>query len=272
MSYTSIIVAVDSGKQASARVGLAAQLARRLDATLIGVAAWGPDYPRGVSETSVPIGYGTDEIRRCAMTELREAEAAFRRAAGPAERTEWRSELREPLAFLEEQSRAADLVVVGRPGERDSPHLLAAVSPGDALMALGRPVLVVPPDVDSLPASRVVIAWKNTPQSRRAISDAMPLLKLADRVRVVQVTDDADRVELDDVVTYLGLHGVKATGIQHVPGGAGTAGGLLEAVEVLGADLIVSGAFGYNRVREWVFGGVTRNLLDDSRICCLMSH
>ena len=272
MSYASIIVAVDPGEQASTRVGLAAHLARRLEARLVGVAAWGPDYPLGFGETSVPAGYGVEEIRQTALDELRQAEEVFRLAARPAERIEWRSELRDSITFLEEQSRAADLVVVGRRGKKDLPHLMAAIGPGDALMALGRPVLVVPRGVERLSASRVVVAWKNTLQGRRAISDAMPLLKLAEEVQVVQITDDGNRTELDDVVTYLGLHGVKAVGVLKVSDGAGTADTLLNAAEAFGADLIVSGAFGYSRLREWLFGGVTRNLLDHSPICCLMSH
>jgi len=272
MSYASIIVAVDPGEQTSTRVGLAAHLARRLKARLIGVAAWAPDYPRGFGETSVPAGYEIEEIRQITLDELRQAEEVFSLAARPAERIEWRSELRDPVTFLEEQSRAADLVVVGRQGRKDIPHLAAATDPGDALMALGRPVLVVPPGVERLSASRVVVAWKNTLQSRRAISDAMPLLKLAEQIQVVQVADNGNRTELDDVVAYLGLHGVNAMGVLKVANGAGTADTLLKAAEASGADLIVSGAFGYSRLREWFFGGVTRNLLEHSPVCCLMSH
>ncbi len=272
MSYASIIVAVDPGEQAVPRVTLAAHLARKLDARLIGVAAWQPDYPRGFGETAVPTGYGVEEIRQKALDELKAAAEAFRLAAEPAERTEWRSELMESVTYLAEQSRVADLVVVGRQGANDRPQLAAAVAPGDALMAVGRPVLVVPRGVERLSASRVVVAWKNTMQSRRAISDGMPFLKLAEAVQVVQVADDGDRVELDDVVAYLGLHGVKAAGILKAPNGGGTAEALLDAAEGFGADLIVSGAFGYSRLREWFFGGVTRNLLDHSLVCCLMSH
>lgn len=272
MSYASIMVGMDPGPHASGRAGLAAQLARRFDARLIGVAAWGPDYPRGFGETSVPAWYGVEEIRLAALNELRQAEEVFRLAAAPAERVEWRSEIVESVSFLESQSRAADLVVVGRQGERDHPSPLEAVSPGAALMALGRPVLVVPPGVDRLLASRIVVAWKNTLQSRRAISDAMPLLKRADLVEVLQITDDANQAELDDVVAYLGLHGINATGTIRIPNSAGTAAGILNTAEFSGADLIVSGAFGYSRIRQWFFGGVTRNLLDHSPVCCLMSH
>lgn len=272
MSYASIIVAVDPGEQSSSRIGLAANLAWKLDARLIGVSAWGPDYPRGFGETSIPTGYGIEEIRQKALAELKGAEDVFRLAATAAEHVEWRSELQETVTFLAEQSRGADLIVVGRRGENDRPHLVAAVAPGDALMSIGRPVLVVPPGVGEMSAARVVVAWKNTLQCRRAISDAMPLLRLAQGVKVVQVSHDIDRTELDDVVAYLALHGVSATGVVKVTDVADAADALLKAAEVFEADLIVSGAFGYSRLREWFFGGVTRNLLDRSPICCLMSH
>jgi nucleotide-binding universal stress UspA family protein len=139
-------------------------------------------------------------------------------------------------------------------------------------MVVGRPILIVPHGVERLLATSVVVAWKNTPQSRRAISDAMPFLTLAEQVQVVQVAGDGDRTDLDDVVAYLGLHGVKAVGVLKVPNAGGTAETLLDAAEGFKADLIVGGAFGYSRLREWFFGGVTRNLLDHSPVCCLMSH
>ena len=91
-------------------------------------------------------------------------------------------------------------------------------------------------------------------------------------VKVVQVSDDVDRTELDDVVAYLGLHGIDATGAIKVENVAGTANAILKAAQTFEADLIVSGAFGYSRLREWFFGGVTRELLDHSPVCCLMSH
>ncbi|WP_244030726.1 universal stress protein [Methylobacterium sp. E-016] len=272
MSYASIIVAVDPGERTAPRIGVAAHLAQRLDARLIGVAAWAPDYPRGFGETSVPTGYGIEDLRQKAFGELHRAEETFRLAARPAGRIEWRSELRETLTFLAEQSRAADLVVVGRQGKNDLPHHAAAVGPGDALMTVGRPILVVPHGVERLSATRVVVAWKDTPQGRRAISDAMPFLTLAEQVQVVQVAEGTDRTELEDVVAYLGLHGVKAVGVLKAPKAGGTAETLLDAAEMFGADLIVSGAFGYSRLREWFFGGVTRTLLDHSPVCCLMSH
>ena len=271
MTYASILVAVDPGSHAPARVRLAAQLAQRLGARLVGAAACLPEYPQGYGETIVAPGFAIEEIRQDALDRLADAEQIFRQASPSDERAEWRSELAHPVRFLEEQSRAADLVVVGRSvDEAVNPGMV--VDLGDALMGTGRPVLVVPPEVEQVEARRIVIGWKNTLQTRRAVSDAMPLLRRADAVQVLRVTDGEDRSEVEDVVRYLALHDVRASAFQTSASGWSVADNLQTAASEFGADLIVTGAYGYSRLREWFFGGVTRDLLAKTTLCCLMSH
>jgi nucleotide-binding universal stress UspA family protein len=272
MSYASIMVAVDDGLHATERVRLAAELAHRLGARLVGVAACTPEYPQGFGETVVPAGYGIEEIRQAALTKLAGVEQAFRNTSCLNDRIEWRSDLDHPVRFLERQARAADLVVVGRYAKHEGASPGMAVELGDALMGLGRPVLVVPPGVEHLEAKRIVIGWKNTPQTRRAISDALPLLERAEAVQVLRVADDGDRSEIEDVARYLSLHGVNASARQVVPSGRTAAEELQKAAIEADADLVVAGAYGYSRLREWFFGGVTRDLLAGSSACCLMSH
>ncbi len=272
MSYASIMVAVDDGRHAPARVHLAADLARRLDANLVGAAACMPDYPRGYGETAVPMGIVVEEIRRAALARLAGAERAFRDAASLAGSVEWRSDLAAPVSFLEGQARAADLVVVGRHADDEGVTPGMAVDLGDALMGLGRPVLVVPPDIARLEARRVVVGWKNTLQTRRAVSDALPLLRRAEAVRVLRVSDGEDKAEVEDVVRHLARHGVEASASVAARSGRSVAEDLRAATREFGADLIVCGAYGYSRVREWFLGGVTRDLLARPTVCCLMSH
>jgi nucleotide-binding universal stress UspA family protein len=266
------MVAMDRGSSSAGRARLAARLADRVDARLIGLAARMPDYFPMDAGYVVPSGFTIEDSRTAALDELAASEKIFREAAGWRERVEWRSGLKDPAIFLEEQSRAADLVVIGRDGGSDLLDLRMTFSTGIALMSLGRPVLVVPPGIDGVSGSRIVVAWKSTLQTRRAISDAMPLLRLADGVQVVTISEDDDRKEIVDVAHHLGLHGVKASALRRGPSGDSVAVSIQDAAEAFGADLIVSGAYGHNRVREWLFGGVTRALLDHSQICCLMSH
>ncbi|MEE7501940.1 universal stress protein [Methylobacterium mesophilicum] len=272
MSYVSLMVAVDDGLHAPLRVRLAADLALRLGTRLVGVAACQPDYPRGYGETAVPMGMVIEEIRQAALARLAGLEQAFRDAGSRSERVEWRSELDQPVRFLAQQARAADLVVVGRYAGNEGVSPGAAVDLGDALMRLGRPVLVVPPGVERVAARRVVIGWKNTPQTRRAVSDAMPLLRRAETVEVLRVTEEEDVSEIEDVARYLALHDVRAAPRRIAPSGWTVAEELRRAAVEADADLIVTGAYGYSRVREWFFGGVTRDLLAEASVCCLMSH
>ncbi len=272
MSIASIMVAVDDGLHAPARVRLAAGLAERLGARLVGVAACMPDYPRGYGETAVPMGMVIEEIRQAALGKLANAEQAFRKASCLIDRVEWRSDVAAPVPFLEGQSRAADLVVVGRHADDEGVTPGMAVGVGDALMGLGRPVLAVPAGIEHLEAKRVVIGWKNTLQTRRAVSDAMPILRRAEAVQVFRVGDGEDRHEVEDVVRYLALHDVRASAHLAGPSGWTVADDLRGATRMFGADLIVTGAYGYSRLREWFFGGVTRDLLEKASVCCLMSH
>ena len=145
MSIASIMVAVDDGRHASARVRLAAALAHRLGARLVGAAACMPDYPQGYGETAVPMGVVNEENRQAALARLAGTERAFRNASCLNDRIEWRSSLTAPVRFLEDQSRAADLVVVGLYADDEGVADGMAVDVGDALMGLGRPVLIVPP-------------------------------------------------------------------------------------------------------------------------------
>ena len=111
MSIASIMVAADDGRHAGARVRLAADLAHRFGARLIGVAACMPDYPQGYGETAVPMGMVIEEIRQAALDRLAGVEQAFRNAACLSERVEWRSDIAGPVPF---RSWLAVPLVVGR--------------------------------------------------------------------------------------------------------------------------------------------------------------
>ena len=131
MSYASIMVAVDDGLHAPARVRLAADLAHRLGARLVGAAACMPDYPRGYGETAVPMGMVIEQIRQAALNRLAGVEQVFRHASCLNDRVVWRSDLVSPVLYIESQSRIADLVVVARYADDEGVTVGMAVDAGD---------------------------------------------------------------------------------------------------------------------------------------------
>jgi nucleotide-binding universal stress UspA family protein len=135
---------------------------------------------------------------------------------------------------------------------------------------------VVPPSARSLLADNVLIAWKDSREARRAVCDALPFLAKAENVTVLEVAAEADResaaARVDRVVSFLERHGVNAQAEVRTRREGSNADELIRVAEQHRADLIVAGGYGHARLREWVFGGVTRDLLKRSPKCCLLSH
>lgn len=271
MRISNIMVSVDLGAAAADRVQLAAGLAARFGAKLTGVAARPVLGPMPVGDMLEVERVWTLE-ERLTDEQLAEAKALFEREAGQAPKTGWRSAPTDPLAYLGAQARTADLVVVGRQGPADGDPGPMAASTGGLLMEVGRPMLVVPPGIEHLAAKRVVVAWKDTPEARRALHDAVPVLGHPEQVCVVAVGPDAQNVGAEGAAEYLSGHGIKATTHLLRKPEIDTADDILHFAGREDADLIVMGAYGHSRLREWVFGGVTRRVLQAAPVCCLMSH
>ncbi|MGN7127819.1 universal stress protein [Methylorubrum thiocyanatum] len=270
MEYANILVSADLGDASPDRVRLAAGLARRFDAILTGAAAHKVPAPILVSDVYDAI---EQEERNKAEVRgiLEEARALFERSAGEGIRTEWLAALAGPTTHLVEQARAADLVVVGRRGPEDEDTGPLGVPPGPVLMETGRPVLVAPPRLVHLEGTRIVVAWKDGPEARRAVTAALPFLRDADKVFVVTVGDDAGREGAEAVTGHLARHGAHAT-TYLLRAVRQESDDILDFALRQDADLIVMGAYGHSRLREWIFGGFTRDALERSPVCCLMSH
>jgi nucleotide-binding universal stress UspA family protein len=261
---------MDLTPESENRGKLAADLADRLSARLIGVAAHPIRTPM-YFETPVTGLLSMVEIEeRQANEHLARAETIFRKIANGGNEAEWRSAVGFPLEHTLRQARAADLIVVTRASSAADVRDPMSVGAGDLVMAAGRPVLIVPPAGDFISAKRIVLGWKDTREARRAVWDALPLFKLAEEVVVVSV--DADDETVKDIAAYLARHGVSASARNPAATKESTADALIRMAEVELADLIVCGAYGHSRAQEWVFGGVTRDLLDHAPVCCLMAH
>ena len=142
-------------------------------------------------------------------------------------------------------------------------------------MQAGRPILVVPQAAEAVSLDHVVLAWKDTRETRRAAFDALPLMTRAKHVTVVQLaaeTELADaREELADVAQWLESHGIAADTVA-VATEAGESRQLNALAKDRGAGLIVAGGYGHSRLREWALGGMTRDLLLNPELCAVLSH
>ncbi len=271
LDYASIMVAVDLEDGSRDRVKLAAHLADAFGARLVGIAAERPDYGLFATDPGAGGPFVLPVLHENCLERMRQAEALFAEAAAGRSRRAWRSDIADPLVFLLAQSMAADLVVIGRKG-RDNPAERFALAPADVVMQCGRPVLIAPPGVSYCEASRVAIGWKNTREARRAVADAMPFLRRASRVVVCHVADGSGPDEGEGLVRALEARGIVACAARTEGDGADTAEALVDLACEHAAGLLVTGAYGHSRLSEWAFGGVTRDLLRGSPVCCLMSH
>jgi nucleotide-binding universal stress UspA family protein len=263
VTYKSVLVHVEPNPLSDARLAAAAGLARRFHGRLIGVGAQ-------AFLPSVDFGYGyldgeaIQALRDQLKENLNSAQARFD-AAAKGLSTVWRSFVDLPGRVMASEARGADLVLASR----TPPHCdqTAFAQPGDLIMAAGLPVIVLPPDTAEITGKRVLIGWKNTLQARSAITAALPLLVEAEEVvlsRMKVREDEGAEAELQDVAERLKLHGVQVRLDARTRAGRSVAHDLLSLAAEQELDLIVVGAYAHARMTEWVFGGVTDDLLREA--------
>lgn len=274
MAYNTILVHMDIDNPDLPRVRTAWQLAGLFEANLIAFCACDTYMPPSVSSEggfeAQFFAQQMDDIQR----HLEQARSRFEEVTGDSERASWRGLVGDPTRLLAKHARAADLIVsgVGEGGVLSDGY--RSVDLGSLILSAGRPVLLLSPDRTALEGERVLIGWKNTREARRAVSDALPLLKRASDVLVAAVEED-NREEMAasvaDVVRYLMKHGVKARS-EVLSSSKHVGEVLIETAHAMRADLIVSGGFGHSRLREWVFGGATRSMISDGSVHRLLSN
>jgi nucleotide-binding universal stress UspA family protein len=281
MSYKDLLVVLDSGAPARGRIELAAALAERFEAHLVGL------YPLPTPERPREFGYYDPalldpfflEMRERAQAMADEVREAFEHVTGlRGLSAEWRLLPEGPEADPALHARYADLTILGQldpdRGEAD----MIRPRPEQVTLASGRPVLVVPyaGHFDSV-GRRVLIGWSATREAARAVNDAMPLLAAAEVVTVLTIDPREGprghgEVPGADISLHLARHGVKAEIERTVSADLPVGEVLLSRAADLGADLLVMGAYGHSRARELLLGGATRTLLRSMTVPVLMSH
>jgi len=277
-SIQSILVHMDASPRCAMRLALARRLAREHGAAaLIAMLALEPreipaPLPIDVDLPMVPTVLTVDpEQHRRARATFDEALASGDQAMtwveGPGDPADW---------GVTQGALYSDLVVLGQHDPQDP---LALDVPKDlvesVVMASGKPTLVIPYAGNFTSIGRnVLIAWKPTRECARAVADAVPLMRRAERVHVVSWgTDSFGPAETTfGIVRALRWHGIEASATRYtdVPDELGEI--LLSHAADQASDLLVMGCYGHHRIRELLLGGVTRTVLQSMTLPVLMAH
>jgi nucleotide-binding universal stress UspA family protein len=276
MSYKTILVHLSDKRRAERLLEPAIDLSTRFNAHLIGLHVYAalPAPPVSVPFAKEVAGTisAADHTNSAAIADI-----FSRMTKGGAFVPEWR--LRKVphvdlAAVVTRQAHAADLVITGQSDpDWDMSPLLDFPLP--LAVESGRPVLVIPyagrfPRV----ARNVVIAWKPGREAARAVFDALPLLKAAENVHILEIRS-AEGKEADhdtSIAAALGRHGIKPNLRTSIAPDLSVGDELLSRIADLGADLLVMGAYGHSRMRELVFGGATRDIARHMTVPTLFSH
>lgn len=257
----------------------ACALARRYEAHLIGAAAFSavPPVP------AMPITYDAsviEEMLRAAQAAEADLQDVFNETTrGQSFVAEWisvRAHTSDLVGSVLQHARAADIIITA---QRDPDWDLGPVLDFPERLALesGRPVVLIPRAGHSRnDITKIAIAWNGTRESARAAFDAFPFYPAAENVTILTVSDDgkppSEGTPASALAATLARHDIR-TSLTHLSTSrAGVSQTLVEEAVRLEADLLVMGAYGHSRLREFVFGGVTRNLTSTSPVPLLLSH
>jgi nucleotide-binding universal stress UspA family protein len=276
MAIRDLAVAYNGSANADVAVDLAVQMCRKYGAWLTGLYVSRPVEFEGRVERWI-----TPEVRE--MLNRAQAETAGGIEAGFRERAgangfdgplEWIALDGQPNAALARQARYHDLLLLGQfsdPADAGRP-----VRAEDLVLRAGKPLVIVPNNYVVRPFSEyAVVAWDGSRPSARALSDAMQILETKARIDLVCVTSSEEERaprSAPQIVRHLERHGVDARQIVLKASREGVGGTILGYCEENAPDVLVMGAYNHAKLREDLFGGVTRHVLQHLNVPVLMSH
>jgi len=275
MTYATVMVHLKLGRSNAQVLRIAGAFSERFGSRLIGVAAAQP-IQFNINEGCL----GGDLIaqdREAIVEECKRAEQEFHTAyEGRQITSEWRSTTMcsTIAAYVARQARSADLIVTAM-ATKNTFDTQRQVRIADLLMQAGRPLLIVPDSVDAHCFSSILIGWKDTSETRRAIMDALPLLKLAKHISVVEIAEEGEintaHANLDDVCAWLKRHDIDAIPIIS-ESRADDAKHLQLLAQEQSVDVFVTGAYGHSRLHEWSLGGMAKTLFLQENFMSFLSH
>lgn len=285
MSYRTILVHLNDSRRAARLLRHATEIARTCEARLLCLHV-SPTFHGRVVDPAYPHTPAVEGLLFSADEEADYLRAVFEAATSQERFADFRvirAERCDPGDVVVARARAADLVVAS---QSDRTWGLSALLDRSERLAIesGRPVLVVPNAGELVPLPRsALIAWNQTREATRALYEALPLLKLAGRVEVLTIDESGGAAVLDShcdrrvvplsaMAEVLVAHGVHTTIATLASSPVSIGHQICARAAEQNADLVVMGAYGHSRLREFVFGGATRHVLANMTVPTLFSH
>ncbi|WP_277183275.1 universal stress protein [Caballeronia sp. BR00000012568055] len=279
MTYKTIAVALDTGTHAAHRLDAAVELAERFNAHLCGVYSEFTLDPRFYYQAEPQHRY---EVSLQALCRERheQAEHAFRSRLLTSKVThDWHANEMTTGAALYIHARHADLTIVSQHDSAEHDAYFADRYPDRTIMAAGGPVLIWPRQHARTPLDgTAVIAWDGSREAARAVFDALPILHCAQQIDIVTMRPErtalhADASDAKHLSNSLERHAIHASVVELVvPEESRVETTLMAYLQSNQANVLIMGAFHHTRLREAVFGGLTRAVLQDANVPVLMSN
>ncbi len=183
----------------------------------------------------------------------------------------WLNNAPQGESFVGSYGRVFDVIVMARPDANTTFVYNRAIYSG--LFESGRPILLAPPSTPAQIATNVLIAWNCSTEQARATVLAMPLLQKADRVTVLTVIGgtEVSGPSAEQFIQYLRRNRIGAELKSVRLDGRTTGEAILATAQSLGCDLLIKGAYTQSRLRQMIFGGATRHVLENAEIPVLLA-
>jgi nucleotide-binding universal stress UspA family protein len=185
----------------------------------------------------------------------------------------WRELSENAVSAIARESAYHDAIVMALTGNFAEP---TPQDIGTIVVSSGRPLILIPPAASLKPTHRIAIAWKETPEAARAVTFALPLLKQAKEVFILSTAENGDAQKAAKsarkCAAYLQTHDIHSESLSVEPEAGSASSAIFSEASRRGCDLLVMGAYGHGRLREFVFGGFTRAALFEAAIPVLLAH
>jgi nucleotide-binding universal stress UspA family protein len=278
MTLKNLLVHLDDSPACAGRLAAAIDLARAYDAHLTGLyVTTEPVLPGGMGG-EIPLQFLAaleEQSQERAQTALANFTKTMEKSGLTADSRTARGSVTAVADIIGLHARYTDMVILGQP-EPDPARGVDGHLAENVILSSGRPALVIPYiGAGKRLGRRVLVAWDAGREAARAVNDALPLLQRADQVDVLVMSPhkgDYGPEPGADIALHLARHGIKAEAQHMAAGDLSIANALLSRLVDLDIDLLVMGAYGHSRLREWVLGGVTREIFQHMTVPVLMSH